>query len=792
MRSKLGAIFILSVMMYSAFPAHGQTPDCSPLRELLKIPEIKSDPGSHILKATVLLNNDQRAVPGISRSNTITCDFAQLRLFQGYATGQPQPWPKTDDILPGPTLRARVGDLVELTFLNQVNPKDFPNTLDQGEIGKTPGCDVATFVTGPANGKKSVQGYPRATLESGPPWNAPPWTKKGETPVPGDTYPNCLHGSSTANLHYHGTHTTPSTTGDNVLLFIHPSLRDTKTGKLEPEESFVNQQFAEYFQWCEKNGPAQKWAQMPPRWQEKQKQLLMDYDKNAPYQGVNGNLPADMKLWPRNEHNLSRGLWPQYSIGAFPYCFKLPEYHEIARPDKKPAIMGQSPGTHWYHAHKHGSTALNVGNGMTGALIIEGAYDEALRSFYKETSEHKNWGLEEQVLVIQQPEAALNLLSPTTNLPNGVPPLLQVNGRRNPIVKMKPNQVQMWRIVDGAARNFVRFDHFEAHGPGLLASIAWRQIAQDGVQFAFENYERVGKVNAKFTLATANRADLLVKAPGREADYALQVEVTVSDVPSATPFIVTLLTVQVRNDDKPIDPPMDFIKEEKDFPAFPSFLADVPGNVYHRPELAFNTDPSAARSGKGYLPRHSINGKLFEDQRVDQCMTLDTAEEWKLVNKTTNIAHPFHIHINPFQIVELFQPNLPEAKDPNNKCYVNPDDPESWKPCHPLQSPWVWWDTFNIPTGQQIDVTSKCTQSGQVKKEFCPAKLQDHIECTDTACTEFIPGYFKMRSRFVDFTGEYVLHCHVLAHEDRGMMELVAVEEKGACKPNMKSEYSHH
>ena len=37
--------------------------------------------------------------------------------------------------------------------------------------------------------------------------------------------------------------------------------------------------------------------------------------------------------------------------------------------------MGQSPGTHWYHAHKHGSTAINVGNGMTGVFIIEGQYD---------------------------------------------------------------------------------------------------------------------------------------------------------------------------------------------------------------------------------------------------------------------------------------------------------------------------------------------------------------------------------------------------------------------------------
>jgi hypothetical protein len=32
-----------------------------------------------------------------------------------------------------------------------------------------------------------------------------------------------------------------------------------------------------------------------------------------------------------------------------------------------------------------------------------------------------------------------------------------------------------------------------------------------------------------------------------------------------------------------------------------------------------------------------------------------------------------------------------------------------------------------------------------------------------------------MRSRFVDFPGSYVMHCHILAHEDRGMMATVTV-----------------
>jgi hypothetical protein len=35
------------------------------------------------------------------------------------------------------------------------------------------------------------------------------------------------------------------------------------------------------------------------------------------------------------------------------------------------------------------------------------------------------------------------------------------------------------------------------------------------------------------------------------------------------------------------------------------------------------------------------------------------------------------------------------------------------------------------------------------------------------------PGRARIRHQFVDFTGAYVLHCHMLAHEGRGMMQLV-------------------
>jgi FtsP/CotA-like multicopper oxidase with cupredoxin domain len=43
--------------------------------------------------------------------------------------------------------------------------------------------------------------------------------------------------------------------------------------------------------------------------------------------------------------------------------------------------------------------------------------------------------------------------------------------------------------------------------------------------------------------------------------------------------------------------------------------------------------------------------------------------------------------------------------------------------------------------------------------------------------TAIVPrkGSITFRSRFLDFTGKFVLHCHMMNHEDLGMMQVVEV-----------------
>ena len=104
-----------------------------------------------------------------------------------------------------------------------------------------------------------------------------------------------------------------------------------------------------------------------------------------------------------NQNVATQSRWPQYYIGAYPYCYQIPAYTGSYPPPIGALQMGQSPGTHWYHAHKHGSTAIDVANGMVGAFIIEGKYDEDLDGFYG-----TGWARRQRVMVINQPGTSPN------------------------------------------------------------------------------------------------------------------------------------------------------------------------------------------------------------------------------------------------------------------------------------------------------------------------------------------------------------------------------------------------
>jgi len=102
-----------------------------------------------------------------------------------------------------------------------------------------------------------------------------------------------------------------------------------------------------------------------------------------------------------------------------------------------------------------------------------------------------------------------------------------------------------------------------------------------------------------------------------------------------------------------------------------------------------------------------IDNKLFDMDVINHEVALNTTEVWKIVNRT-HIAHPFHIHDIQFNILKIT--NLPPP------IYL-----EGWK------------DVVLVPAHDSVEFITKFTD-------------------------------------FADNMVPYMYHCHLLHHEDDGMM----------------------
>jgi len=675
--------------------AAGQSPTVCPPAGPAFAPVVEMTSRDGRLRGVLSVLDARRIVPGSPKQ-------LMLRFYAGYIPDNlaTPVWPNTPNAGPGPTLRCEVGDSVEILFLNRVDLTNFLGTgLYSAEGDNTGLCDEV---------------------------NAGRWYPAN------DKYPNCFHASSAANVHFHGTHITPSTTGDNVLVNVwpDPKMRDADARRFQ---SWFKPIF-------DKGEAVADWNGLPKLWREHQmgpepltpsdrKGVIAGYDNTAVYKGQRGKLPEDLRLWPANAKKIKDGNWPQYYVGSYPICFRIPKWNG------SPDSMGQAPGTHWYHSHKHGSTSINLFNGLAGALIIEDnsptGYDGALKGYYSKQGQK----LDQFVLVLQQITDTINML--VTN-PSGGPPPVLINGQLTPTITMQPGQIQLWRCINATVQAFINAQFNPLQQKTLTAGldslkINYRETAQDGVQLAWENYSKDQNANPPFKFSPGNRIDVLVQAPSAPGCYVLQ---------DARFGAILFINVAGRNASMkfPGTDASGKITVKSDYPPMPGFLKDIESAKADRKPIVYgsrkDSTPLPPDGNRLTLNQFTIDDRQFQDGHIDQTMKLGDAEEWKIENKdaTNSIAHPFHIHINPFQIVEIF-------------------DPATMTTPLVLKPPYVWRDTFAIPVG----------------------------------------GYFKMRTRFVDFTGLYVQHCHILAHEDRGMMQLVQVcKDPGSEECKKQADVKHH
>jgi len=156
-------------------------------------------------------------------------------------------------------------------------------------------------------------------------------------------------------------------------------------------------------------------------------------------------------------------------------------------------------------------------------------------------------------------------------------------------------------------------------------------------------------------------------------------------------------------------------------PEYAPMRSIPPDEVTGHQSLLFSIDTEG-----GPPARFGINHQSFNPNRVDRTLRLNDVDEWTLMSAAVN--HPFHIHVNPFQIERILN-TKGESIIEGGKC-TEPDDDRQY--CDQIG---VFRDTIFVKQGYQIIV----------------------------------------RTRYQRYIGQFVLHCHILDHEDQGMMQLIEI-----------------
>lgn len=131
-------------------------------------------------------------------------------------------------------------------------------------------------------------------------------------------------------------------------------------------------------------------------------------------------------------------------------------------------------------------------------------------------------------------------------------------------------------------------------------------------------------------------------------------------------------------------------------------------------DLASKADP------KAFI--YAFNSEAFPNVPLVQ-PRLNSVEEWTFRNEN-NDEHPIHVHVNDFQITSVSDP------------------------------------TIGLKLGPQMQ---------GIDNANVPAPNLGPNE------TVIEPGTLSIRTRFEDYAGLFVMHCHRLNHEDNGLMALVNV-----------------
>lgn len=273
------------------------------------------------------------------------------------------------------------------------------------------------------------------------------------------------------------------------------------------------------------------------------------------------------------------------------------------------------PGTYFYHPHHHSGVAAQMWNGMGGMIIIEGAIDRVPEIA----------AAREVIMVFQEIRVNAQGVFPTFNFNTFTTDTTQtftVNGQVRPTIRIQSGEIQRWRLLHSGVVDYINL---------ALDGHEFQIISVDG------NTLPAPVVESPILMTPANRYDVLVQG-GAPGTYQLRKLAFAGGFAPTPETILADVIVE-----EPIDVPMKF---PASLPV-PSVLTPISDEeLTGSRNLTFEIAPPPPQL------LFTIDNKAFDPERIDQTVTLGAVEEWTISNVTPE-DHPFHIHINPFQVVAI-------------------------------------------------------------------------------------------------------------------------------------------
>jgi len=449
------------------------------------------------------------------------------------------------------------------------------------------------------------------------------------------------------------------------------------------------------------------------------------------------------------------------------------------------------PGMAWYHPHHHGATALQTSQGAAGMLLVDYPDEYPHPARIKDMPEIQLMIMHLDLEILRDTAATAqdrvtNWVDHNfviTNSSTTLTDFLLINGQFLPKITMEVGKWYRWKTMLSSVQMSAAFEsqskdcefHLLAkdgiflqdaprevpvvlHSPGNRADLAVRcnKVGQERMNVTNIPMQFVFDSDNQFPERGRQKTDPYIPdLVGNFTDPALQPVILLVDVVAAdvaapppleplplTPSMTPCYLVDLNNAE--VDAEI-----AKNVPEYfqnryncnnvdcskPDYADICPGN-----DVGIRPYPEGQNVCYMYGP-YGVGGDVMKPRPFEvnaegyvvyiNDYQIGTVNEIELQQAR---SHPYHQHVNPYQIVDIRGNALDENGDQD---FTYPGDPNN----NPLEEESVriwyqkgdWHDTLQMPT-------------------------------TQTSAS------FRIRFQTDQFAGHMIQHCHILFHEDKGMM----------------------